>query len=124
MRLGDFSHSELIAAFAALVGIPFYLGFVHFSGVQLLLYSGVAETGMAAGEYLEADPALRGSWKCFVQGACNSTLIYYYTAPCVDRRLENGSTSRRWKGSTISRDFPPSRSRIATGPSHPSFCGL
>jgi hypothetical protein len=69
MRFGNFSPSELVAALAALVGIPFYLGFAHFSGTQLLLYSGLAGTGMAAGEYLETPSALRGDWKSFAQAA-------------------------------------------------------
>jgi len=69
-----------MAGFTTLVGIPFYLGFVHFNGTQLLLYSGVAGTGMAAGEYLETPSALRGDWKAFVQAA----LLWIPLATLVD----------------------------------------
>lgn len=39
--------------------MPFYLGLVHWSAAQYLVYSGGAGVALATGEYLETEPDLR-----------------------------------------------------------------
>jgi hypothetical protein len=58
MTLWQGSKAELVTAFAAAIGIPFYLGIMHTPVPQLALYSGVAGAAMATGELVE-DPRFR-----------------------------------------------------------------
>jgi len=51
MTLWQSSRAQLVTATAAAIGLPFYLGLVHTPVAQFFLYSGVAGTAMATGEY-------------------------------------------------------------------------
>ena len=54
------SVAELLTMTAALVALPFYLGFVHTSAPLFALYAGVAGTAMAAGEFFEHSDVQHG----------------------------------------------------------------
>lgn len=53
MTLWQGSKAELVTAIAAMVAIPFYLGVIHAGAPQFAVYSGVAGTAMATGEFAE-----------------------------------------------------------------------
>jgi hypothetical protein len=63
------SKAELIAATAAAIGLPFYLGFTHVPVPQLVLYSGVAGAAMASGEFAEQAHLQRGGFRLFIADA-------------------------------------------------------
>ena len=63
------SKPELVTAFAAAIGIPFYLGFVHTPVPQLALYSGIAGAAMATGEFVETPLMKRGGLRLFLADA-------------------------------------------------------
>ena len=63
------SKAELVAATAAAIGIPFYLGFVRTAVPHLVLYSGVAGAAMATGEFAEQTPLQRGGFRLFLADA-------------------------------------------------------
>ena len=65
MTLWQGSRVHLAAAITAAVGIPFYLGLVHTPIVQLALYSGVAGTAMAAGDFAENPGVQRAGLRLF-----------------------------------------------------------
>lgn len=69
MKLWNGSTAELVTAATAAIGIPFYLGLIHFGAPQLVLYSGVAGTAMATGEFVESSQLQRGGWRLFVADA-------------------------------------------------------
>lgn len=69
MTLWQGSKAELATAVTAVIGIPFYLGFVHTAVPQLFLYSGVAGAAMATGEFAEAAHLQRGGLRLFVTDA-------------------------------------------------------
>lgn len=53
MALWKGSKAELVTALAAVLGLPFYLGYLHTAMPQFALYSGVAAAAMATGEFVE-----------------------------------------------------------------------
>lgn len=60
---GSESHQRypaLLAAAAAALGIPFYLGLVHMPLAQMFVYSGVASTAMATGQFVDTPKQERG----------------------------------------------------------------
>ena len=59
-------YPALFTAAAAALGIPFYLGLIHLPLAQLLVYSGVASTAMAAGQYVETPTDERGGTQSFL----------------------------------------------------------
>ena len=59
MTLWQSSRAQLVTATAAAIGLPFYLGLVHAPVTQFFLYSGIAGTAMATGEYAMS-PEMRG----------------------------------------------------------------
>jgi hypothetical protein len=59
--IGDKRYPALVTAAVAVIGLPFYLGLTHVSPIQLALYSGVASTAMAAGQYADSPTSERGS---------------------------------------------------------------
>lgn len=63
------STAQLVTAFAAAIAIPFYLGFIHLTAGQLLVYSGVAGTAMATGDYVETPRSGRGGVRLFFADA-------------------------------------------------------
>jgi hypothetical protein len=69
MTLWSASRVQLVTAIAAAIGIPFYLGFVHAAIPQLVLYSGVAGTAMATGEFAEQSRFQRGGFRLFLTDA-------------------------------------------------------
>jgi hypothetical protein len=60
------SFAELLAAIAAAIVIPFYMGFIHLGLPQLLLYSGGAGAAMAAGEWIETPSEVRSGLPAFM----------------------------------------------------------
>jgi hypothetical protein len=62
----DKRYPALLTAAAAVVGIPFYLGLIHLPLAHLFVYSGVASTAMAAGQYADAPKEERGGAQLFV----------------------------------------------------------
>ena len=69
MTLWQGSKAEVVTAIAAAVGIPFYLGFIHTAVPHLVLYSGVAGTAMATGEFAEMPQLQRGGFRLFLTDA-------------------------------------------------------
>lgn len=66
---GSLSHKRypaLIAAAAAVLGIPFYLGLIHMPLAQMFVYSGVASTAMATGQFVDTPKEERGSAQLFL----------------------------------------------------------
>jgi len=59
-------YPALLTALAAVLGIPFYLGLVHLSLAHMFVYSGVASTAMAAGQYVDTPREERGGAQLFV----------------------------------------------------------
>ena len=64
MTLWQGSKAELVTAIAAAIGIPFYLGFIHTAVPHLVLYSGVAGTAMATGEFAECRSFSAAAFAC------------------------------------------------------------
>jgi hypothetical protein len=56
----------LVTAAAAVLGIPFYFGLIHLPLAQLFIYSGVASTAMAAGQYVDGPKEERGGRQIFL----------------------------------------------------------
>ncbi|WP_129794290.1 hypothetical protein [Sphingosinicella sp. CPCC 101087] len=48
--------AEAIGAMIVIVFLPFYIGFLHLSVVELLLYAALAGVGLTAGDYLQFPP--------------------------------------------------------------------
>ena len=66
---GSESHKRypaLLAAAAAVLGIPFYLGFVHMPIAHMFVYSGVASTAMATGQFVDTPRNERGGLQAFL----------------------------------------------------------
>lgn len=61
------SKPAVLVAFAAVLAMPFYVGFVHWSAKEFALYALVASVAMATGEYLETPVKKRGGGRLFVQ---------------------------------------------------------
>ena len=59
-------YPALLAAVAAVLGIPFYLGLIHTPIAQVFVYSGVASTAMAAGQYVDTPRGERGGAQTFL----------------------------------------------------------
>lgn len=59
-------YPALFTAAAAALGIPFYLGLIHLPVAQLLVYSGIAGTAMAAGQYVDTPTDERGGTQSFL----------------------------------------------------------
>jgi hypothetical protein len=59
----------MITAFAVIIAIPAYLGAIEFAAWRSFIYSAVAASGMAAGEYVDASRRKRGSIAVYVQTA-------------------------------------------------------
>lgn len=57
---------EALAAFAAVLAIPFYFGIVHLPVPQLLLYSGAASAAMTTGEFMETPERRKGGARIFL----------------------------------------------------------
>jgi hypothetical protein len=55
----------MITAFAVIIAIPAYLGAIEFAAWRSFIYSGVAASGMAAGEYVDASQHSRLRANCF-----------------------------------------------------------
>lgn len=49
-----------------MLGIPFYLGLVHMPIAQMFVYSGVASTAMAAGQFVDTPKDERGGPRLFL----------------------------------------------------------
>jgi hypothetical protein len=62
----DKRYPALVAAVAAVLGIPFYMGLVHLSLSHMFVYSGIAGTAMAAGQYADTPKDERGGLQLFV----------------------------------------------------------
>jgi hypothetical protein len=62
----DQRYPALFTALAAVFGIPFYLGLIHLPVGQLVLYSGVASSAMATGQYIDTPSAIRGGVQTFL----------------------------------------------------------
>ena len=58
-------YPALLTAILAAIGFPFYLGLIHLPVAQLALYSGVASTAMATGQYVDSPAELRGGMKVY-----------------------------------------------------------
>lgn len=69
MTLWQGTKAELLTAATAAVAIPFYLGLIHLPAPQLVVYSGVAGTAMATGEFVESTHLQRGGWRLFIADA-------------------------------------------------------
>lgn len=63
---GEKRYPALFAAVAAALGLPFYLGLVHVPITQLALYSGVASTAMATGQFVDTPVDQRGGLPVFL----------------------------------------------------------
>ena len=63
------SKAELVTAVAAALGIPFYLGLIHTPVSHLALYSGIAGTAMATGEFAETTQLHRAGLRLFFMDA-------------------------------------------------------
>lgn len=59
-------YPALLTAVAAVLGFPFYLGLIHLPLAQLFLYSGVASTAMATGQYMDTPTGTRGGPQLFL----------------------------------------------------------
>ena len=64
--LSEKRYPALLTAVAAAVGFPFYLGLIHLPVAQLLVYSGVASTAMATGQYVDTSRHERGGARLFL----------------------------------------------------------
>lgn len=62
----DKRYPALVTAVAAVLGIPFYMGLVHLSLAHMFVYSGVASTAIAAGQYADTPKDERGGLQLFV----------------------------------------------------------
>ena len=62
----DKRYLALVTAVAAVLGIPFYMGLIHLSLAHMFVYSGVASTAMAAGQYADTPDDERGGLQLFV----------------------------------------------------------
>lgn len=62
----DQRYPALLTALAAVFGFPFYLGLIHLPVSQLFLYSGVASSAMATGQYMDAPTDSRGGMQAFL----------------------------------------------------------
>ncbi len=63
------SKPAVLAAFATVLVVPFYVGVVHWNARQFFLYAIVASAAMATGEHLETPPLPGGRRALFLQGA-------------------------------------------------------
>lgn len=59
-------YPALLAALAAVFGIPFYMGLIHVPLAQMFVYSGVASTAMATGQYVDTPKNERGDAHLFL----------------------------------------------------------
>lgn len=59
-------YTALFVAFAAVIGLPFYLGLVHMPLTQVFAYSGVASTAMAMGQFADSSKDRRGGIQAFL----------------------------------------------------------
>ena len=64
-----------LAAFAAVLVIPFYVGLVHWRASGFFLYAAVASVAIAVGEHFDTTPRLRGRWTVALQ----SWLLWFLT---------------------------------------------
>ena len=62
----DKRYPALVTALLAVLGFPFYLGLVHLPVAQLAIYSGVASTAMATGQYADTPSNQRGGMGVFL----------------------------------------------------------
>lgn len=69
MRRWRASKPAVLAAFATVLIMPFYVGLVHWSAVQFVLYAVVASVAMATGEHMETPPMKGGRRALFLLGA-------------------------------------------------------
>jgi hypothetical protein len=63
------SKPAVLAAFTAVLVVPFYVGVVHWNARQFFFYALVASIAMAIGEHLETPPSPGGRRVLFLQGA-------------------------------------------------------
>ena len=59
----------MLAAFAAILVIPFYVGLVHWKAGQFFLYAAVASIALATGGHFDTTPRLRGGLAAGLMGA-------------------------------------------------------
>jgi hypothetical protein len=59
-------YPALLTALAAVLALPFYMGLVHVPLAQMFVYSGVASTAMAAGQFVDTPREERGDAHVFV----------------------------------------------------------
>ena len=59
-------YPALFTALAAVLGLPFYLGLIHLPVGHLVLYSGVASSAMATGQYIDTPSDIRGGVQSFL----------------------------------------------------------
>lgn len=59
-------YAALVAALAAVLGIPFYMGLVHVPLAQMFVYTGVASTAMATGQFVDTPKEERGDAHLFL----------------------------------------------------------
>jgi hypothetical protein len=64
--LSDRRYPALVTAVAAAICFPFYLGLVHLPLAQFALYSGVASTAMATGQFVDTPTDQRGGLAVFL----------------------------------------------------------
>ena len=62
----DKRYPALVAALAAVLGIPFYLGLIHMPIAQMFVYTGVASTAMATGQFVDTPKDERGDAHLFL----------------------------------------------------------
>lgn len=73
----------IVAAFAVLLAFPFYLGFVHVTLPQLLLYSAGASAAMATGEYADTPKPFRGGPRVLFSEALLWLLVILAVGGCT-----------------------------------------
>lgn len=59
-------YPALVAALAAVLGIPFYMGLIHVPLAQMFVYTGVASTAMATGQFIDTPKEARGDAHLFL----------------------------------------------------------
>jgi len=59
-------YPALVTALAAVLGIPFYMGLIHVPLAQMFVYSGVASTAMATGQFVDTPREERGGAQLFL----------------------------------------------------------
>lgn len=56
----------MLAALAAVLGLRFYMGLIHVPLAQMFVYTGVASTAMATGQFVDTPRGERGDARLFL----------------------------------------------------------